>query len=104
MDYAVNVLGVARDHIFNSHDESFFHDIMRATAGQGVDVVLNSLSGQLLHTSWKCVAEFGKMVELSKTDLVGNGSLDMGPFVKNRAFCSVDVAGLAKRRPKECGR
>lgn len=33
---------------------------MRETAGRGADIVLNSLSGELLHTSWKCVAIRGK--------------------------------------------
>jgi len=98
IDYAVNVLGVARDHIFNSRDDSFLQDVMRATNGQGVDIVLNSLSGPLLHASWKCVAEFGKMIELSKSDLSGHGSLDMEPFLLNRSFCCVDMAVLSLKR------
>lgn len=48
-----------RERIFNSRDDNFVSDIMRVTHGTGIDVVLNSLSGDLLHASWKCVAEFG---------------------------------------------
>lgn len=50
--------GIPRDHIFHSRDESFTSDVLKATNGRGVDVVLNSLSGELLHASWKCVAEY----------------------------------------------
>lgn len=72
---------------------------MRTTLGRGVDVVLNSLSGDLLHASWKCVAEFGKLVELGKRDLVGFGKLDMEPFLANRSYCCVDLAHALAERP-----
>lgn len=36
-----------------------------------MDVELNPLSGELLHASWNCVAEFVKLIELGKRDLVG---------------------------------
>jgi NADPH:quinone reductase-like Zn-dependent oxidoreductase len=41
---------------------------MDATNGSGVDLVLNSLSGELLSISWKCVAPDGAMVEIGKRD------------------------------------
>lgn len=64
---------------------------MRETGGRGVDVVLNSLSGKLLHTSWQCVAPFGKMVELGKRDFLSNGRLDMAPMIQNRSFIGFDL-------------
>ena len=77
---------------------------MQATANRGVDIVLNSLSGELLHASWKCVAEFGKLVELGKRDLVGFGKLDLEPFLANRSYCCVDLAHFMKERPESAGR
>lgn len=65
-----------------------------ATNGRGVDVVLNSLSGELLHASWKCVAEYGMMVEIGKTDLIGEGRLAMEIFEQNRGYHGVDVSKL----------
>lgn len=41
---------------------------MEATSGMGVDLVLNTLSGDLIPASWKCVASDGAMVELGKRD------------------------------------
>ena len=47
--------GIPESHIFSSHSRHFKKGIMRSTQGKGVDVVLNSLSGELLMNSWDCV-------------------------------------------------
>ena len=39
---------------------------MHETEGRALDLVLDSLSGELFHTLWKCVAEFGKLIDLGK--------------------------------------
>jgi hypothetical protein len=91
--------GIPRENIFNSRDESFKDDIMRATNGRGVDVVLNSLSGELLHASWKCVAEYGMMIEIGKGDLIGQGRLAMEVFEQNRGYHGVDVSKLGLEHP-----
>jgi NADPH:quinone reductase-like Zn-dependent oxidoreductase len=70
---------------------------MSATQGRGVDVVLNSLAGELLHASWKCVAEFGKMIEIGKRDFLEHGTLDMEAFGGNRAFFGVDLIRLGEK-------
>lgn len=97
--YLVDTFGIPRDHIFNSRDATFLPGIMGKTDGRGVDLVLNSLAGKLLHASWECVASFGKMIELGKRDFLGNGSLSMMPFGKNRAFFGVDLLQLAAENP-----
>lgn len=40
---------VPGNRIFQSRDKSFVSDIMRETNNRGIDVILNSLSGELLH-------------------------------------------------------
>jgi NADPH:quinone reductase-like Zn-dependent oxidoreductase len=92
IDFLTTVHGVPRERIFNSRDDSFVGDVMRATGGVGVDVILNSHSGELLHASWKCVAINGCMIDLGKRDFLGRGRLEMLPFVGNRAFFGVDLA------------
>lgn len=104
VDFLVNEEDIARDHIFYSRDESFLGDIMAATDGRGVDVVINSLSGSLLHASWKCVAEFGTMLEIGKRDMLGHGKLDLNPFLGNRRFICFEGVEMARKRPKEFGR
>ena len=88
---------IPRNRIFNSRDKSFVDGVMRETGGQGVDVILNSLAGELLHATWNCVAEFGVLVEIGKRDLIGGGKLDMKPFLANRSYCCVDIDQLWKK-------
>lgn len=88
----MDTFGIPKASIFNSRDKTFRQDLMRETSNRGVDVVLNSLSGELLHESWKCVAEFGKMIEIGKRDFVGGAQLSMNLFEANRTFIGVDLA------------
>lgn len=88
----MKTFGILRQRIFNSRDTSFLPAIKAATNGRGVDLVLNSLSGELLHASWSCVAEYGKMIEIGKRDFVGKARLDMDLFEFNRSFVGVDLA------------
>ena len=92
------------NRIFNSRDSSFLHDVLRETNGKGVDLVLNSLSGELLHASWQCVAEFGKMLEIGKRDFIGRGRLAMNVFEANRSFVGVDLDRVCRQRPQVCKR
>lgn len=77
---------------------------MLATNNIGVDLVLNSLSGELLHASWKCVAPFGKMLEIGKRDFIGHAQLAMDTFEANRSFLGIDLAQLIEQRPQMCQR
>jgi NADPH:quinone reductase-like Zn-dependent oxidoreductase len=67
----------------------------------GVDFVLNSLSGESLHASWECVAEYGMMLEIGKRDMLGRGKLNMDLFEANRTFVGVDIERLGSQRPDE---
>jgi NADPH:quinone reductase-like Zn-dependent oxidoreductase len=52
--YLTEELGVPGSHVFNSRDSSFVVGVKAATGGRGVDVILNSLVGDLMHASWDC--------------------------------------------------
>lgn len=71
---------------------------MRSTDGRGVDLVLNSLSGDLLHASWMCVAAFGTMVEIGKRDFRRRAKLPMEPFEQNRTFIGLDIWQVSQVR------
>ncbi|PTB51813.1 hypothetical protein M431DRAFT_19014 [Trichoderma harzianum CBS 226.95] len=102
VQYLIENFGIPREHIFNSRDVSFYGDLMTVTNGRGADLVLNSLSGELLHTSWKCVAPFGKMLEIGKRDFIGRGQLGMEVFESNRSFHGIDMSQMAVERPDMC--
>lgn len=98
--HLTETIGIPRERIFSSRTTSFFDGIMRETSGKGVDLVLNSLSGDLLHATWRCVAKFGMMVEIGKIDLLGAGKLDMDVFLANRSYCCFDLRQLIEERPQ----
>ncbi|PWY70902.1 putative polyketide synthase [Aspergillus heteromorphus CBS 117.55] len=92
---------IHRSHIFNSRESTFLRDVMQATDNRGVDVVLNSLSGDLLHASWKCVADFGVMVEIGKRDFRRRAKLSMEAFEANRTFVGLDLWQISLSRPEK---
>ena len=96
--YLVENFNIPRTRIFWSTDDSFLEEMLNATGGEGVDVVLNSLSGDLLHATWKCVAEFGKMVEIGTADLLGAGKLDLNSFLGGRSYTGVNLEALMTKK------
>ena len=100
--YLMDTFGLPKNRIFNSRNASFAEEIVNVTQLRGVDVALNSLSGELLHATWRCVAEFGTMVEIGKRDLLGKGKLDMDVFLANRSYCCVDLDQLCIKRASIC--
>ena len=61
-------LGV--EHVFDSRTTAFGREILDATAGAGVDVVLNSLTGEgFIDASLSCLARGGRFVELARVDI-----------------------------------
>lgn len=93
-----DTFGLDRSCIFNSRNDSFVEQLMQKANGRGVDLALNSLSGELLHATWKCIAPFGKMVEIGKRDLIGSAKLDMSIFEENRSYSCVDLDQLCFQR------
>ena len=63
---------VKEDHILNSRKPEFEYDVLRKTKGRGVDVILNSLTGEMLKASIRCLAEFGRFLEIGKYDMIRN--------------------------------
>lgn len=51
VEHLVKNFGIPRENIYSSRNVDFLHQIKRATNGRGVDVALNSLSGDLLHAT-----------------------------------------------------
>lgn len=96
--FLMSTYGVPEHRIFNSRNAGFAKEIMAATQGKGVDVVLNSLAGPLLAATWNCIAPFGRFIEIGKRDLELNNSLEMGPFVRSVSFASLDLITLGELR------
>ncbi|POR36838.1 Polyketide synthase [Tolypocladium paradoxum] len=100
----VSTYGIPESHIFYSRDTGFGPAVREATGGKGVDVVINSLAGDLLRETWECLAPFGRFIEIGKRDITLNTRLEMAKFEQNCSFSSVDLTLLAAERPKVMGR
>ncbi|MFM9984617.1 MAG: SDR family NAD(P)-dependent oxidoreductase [Flavobacteriales bacterium] len=87
-------------HVFDSRSNSFYDDVMNVTSNRGVDMVLNSLSGDLILQGLKCLAPYGRFVELGKTDIYKWSTINMQLLAENISFHVVDVDRLASQKPK----
>ena len=92
-------LGVKEENIFSSRDLTFVKGIMHATEGNGVDLVLNSLSGEALRRSWDLLAPFGRFIEIGKKDAQNNGKVELRPFLRNVTMASVELPTMMRHRP-----
>lgn len=97
VQYLQDSFDIPQERIFNSRNTSFYDGIMRATNGRGVDLVLNSLSGELLQASWRCVARWGKMMEIGKRDILEHGQVAMDMFSGNRTFYGINLDEMFER-------
>ncbi|KAI1140606.1 hypothetical protein F5Y05DRAFT_410453 [Hypoxylon sp. FL0543] len=93
------VYEIPDSRIFFSRNLSFGRQVMHATDGRGVDVVLNSLSGEGLAESWRVLAPLGRFVEIGKRDIHTFQSLPMQPFSKNVSYHSVDLETVDRYNP-----
>ena len=87
--------------VFDSRSPHFREQVLEATGGRGVDVVLNSLSGDALRQGIRCLASFGRFVEIGKLDLVKNGQLGMEPFLRNLSYHCLDTNRWVAARKRD---
>ena len=91
--------GIVEDHIFDSRDSFSVKALMNHTAGRGIDVILCSARGQLMHEYWRCIANCGRFVEIGRTEVLDNGRLHLDVFRQNATFTSFDLETISNTRP-----
>ncbi|KAM5465923.1 Type I Iterative PKS [Microsporum audouinii] len=96
--FLMDTYQIPASQIFSSRDPSFARGVKAATGGKGVDIVLNSLAGELLDETWHCLAPYGRFVEIGKKDIQSNKQLEMRPFQDAVTFASFDLVQLSDYR------
>ena len=86
-------------HVFDSRSTGFADDVMAATGGTGVDVVLNALAGVFQQVSLECLRPFGRFLEIGKRDFFENSRLALRPFRNNLTFIGIDMDQILAARP-----
>ncbi|KAM0233339.1 hypothetical protein ACHAP5_010426 [Fusarium lateritium] len=89
---------IPKDHIFSSRNTSFRDKIRGMTNGYGVDVVLNSLGGEMFRESCNTLAAHGRFVEIGRKDLMENALMPMEFLLNNITFAYVDFAHILATR------
>jgi myxalamid-type polyketide synthase MxaB len=85
-------------HIMNSRTLDFADDILRATGGEGVDVVLNSLSGQAVERSFSVLKQGGRFVEIGR---LGAGVPEEALRRPDAKYFTFELGALIARDPVE---
>jgi NADPH:quinone reductase-like Zn-dependent oxidoreductase/ubiquinone/menaquinone biosynthesis C-methylase UbiE len=93
--------GIEADHVLPSRDRFSARRLLeRLTGGRGVDVILCSARGELMHEYWRCVAPGGRFVEIGRTEVLDNGSLSLDVFRRNATFASFDLEVMSREKPQ----
>ena len=79
---------------FDSHSHQWYDDLMAATNGEGVDVVLNSLAGHHIALCLEALRPSGWHCEIGKVDIYTDNALSLRVFRKNLRFAAIDVDRL----------
>ncbi|MGH7093727.1 MAG: zinc-binding dehydrogenase, partial [Stellaceae bacterium] len=87
------------DHVIDSRDLGFADTVRAITGGAGVDVVLNSLSGEAMDNSIAVLKPFGRFLELGKRDFYLNRRIHLRPLRQNISYFAIDVDQLPMQRP-----
>jgi thioester reductase-like protein len=84
---------------FDSHSFDWYGELMDATGGEGVDVVLNSLAGHHLELCLQALRPGGWHCEIGKVDIYANSTLGLSVFRKNLHFAAIDIDRLTYDDP-----
>src|SRR5262249_55737161 len=76
------------DAVYDSRSLDFAHNIKHQG---GVDVVLNSLSGEAMTRSLELLRPHGRFLEIGKTDIYQNRSLALAPFQRAISYFAIDL-------------
>ncbi|KAN0019022.1 hypothetical protein ACTFIU_002224 [Dictyostelium citrinum] len=96
--YLIKEFGIDENRIYSSRSLQFYNDLMVNTDGEGVDMVLNSLSGEYLEKSIQCLSQYGRFIEIGKKDIYSNSTIHLEPFKNNLTFFAVDIAQMTENR------
>jgi acyl transferase domain-containing protein/acyl carrier protein len=87
-------------HVLDSRSLAFADEVMELTAGEGVDLVLNSLAGEAIDKSISVLKSSGRFIEIGKADIYKNRMIGMRTLRKNISLFTVDMSSLLATQPE----
>lgn len=94
-------LGV--DHVYDSRTLDFAAQIKIDTNGEGIDIVLNSLTGEAMIRSMELLRSFGRFLEIGKKDVYENSRLGLSVFDKAISYSMIDLEKMLFETPAFLG-
>ena len=89
-------------HIFDSRQTRFGEEILEATGGEGVHVVLNSLTSEgFIEASLSCLAQGGRFVEMARRDILSEE--EMAAVRPDVSYAILELDVLKKTDPAGVG-
>jgi len=98
LDYLKN-LGV--HHVINYRSQDFAQRILEISGNYGVDVVINTLSGDAIQKGIDILAPGGRYLEIAMTGLKTSTHIDLSKMVDNQTFYSIDLRRLLLKQPEK---
>jgi len=96
----VRSLGV--EHVYDSRQTAFGDQILEATGGEGVHVLLNSLTSEgFIEAGLSCLAEGGRFVELARRDILTHE--EMAEVRPDVGYDILELDVLKKTEPEWVG-
>ncbi|MDG2305442.1 MAG: type I polyketide synthase [Candidatus Binatia bacterium] len=87
-------------HVMDSRTLAFADEVMAATNGAGVDVVLNSLAGDAMEKSLGTLGQRGRFLEIGIRDILDDRAVGLRPFLRGLSYFAVELVALAVDRPE----
>jgi acyl transferase domain-containing protein/short-subunit dehydrogenase len=88
-------------HVMNSRTLNFAGEILKQTGGRGVNIVLNSLTGDFIPASFSVLAPEGRFLEIGKRDIWNSDRVaELG---RNIAYHIVDLGQVGRQQPEVLG-
>lgn len=89
------------EHVYDSRSTEFAGQIRRDTNGDGVDIVLNSLTGAAQRAGVDLLTFGGRFIEIGKRDIYGDTRLGLFPFRRNLTFFALDLWLMSMTHPHQ---
>lgn len=89
--------------VMDSRSLAFADQVGAHTQGRGVDVILNSLAGEAMLQSVRCLAPYGRFLEIGKRDLFEDSKLGLWPLRFNGSFHAIDLGAVLAEKPVLAG-
>jgi acyl transferase domain-containing protein/NADPH:quinone reductase-like Zn-dependent oxidoreductase/acyl carrier protein len=89
------------ENTINHREVDFADEILRRTAGEGVDIVINTVSGETLQKGLDILAPEGRYVEIAVFGLQASKSVNLSRLIDNQSFYSFNTKKFFLKHPEE---